>query len=247
MYRLGVLPLLMRGYVGVADLTAENNQLIDEVLLHRIWAGEEMAKENLIRKYMPMLRKIVHTRAPWRNDLEDLCQEGAIGLLKAIREYDCSRFAIKFSTFAYICILRRISNVIKHSMTKKSRLLGNAVSLNSPSASDDSWLIGDLLKAEVPDPSEVVIQRWSEERLRYVLRAHLTSVEYAVISRFLQGLSLYEIQTELSVTPKVIDNARTRARQKLRRLVAQYGSLLSPDLPLTVKKRLDLSIEIRVS
>ena len=44
----------------------------------------------------------------------------------------------------------------------------------------------------------------------------------------------------------MVDNARTRARLKLRRLVERYGSLLSPELPLNVRKRLDLAMEIRV-
>jgi len=58
------------------------------------------------------------------------------------------------------------------------------------------------------------------------------------------GMSSGEIQDELGLDAKIIDNARTRARLKLRRLMDQYGSLLDPQLPMKVRKRVDLAMTL---
>ncbi|MGE5551878.1 MAG: sigma-70 family RNA polymerase sigma factor [Bacteroidota bacterium] len=227
---------------------AAENQLIDEALLKRAWAGDELAKEDLVKKYLPMVHRIVRMRAArWSDCYEDLCQDGMIGLLKAIGEYDPGRYAVKFSTFAYICILRRVANVLKHAQTKKNRILTNALSLNSGFTPEDGRaFLQDALVAVDGDPLEEVVERWAEERLRLVLKNHLSNVEFAVIDLLLLGMSTEEIQAELALGAKVVDNARTRARLKLRRLVEKYGSLLSPNLPLYARKRLDLAITVRV-
>ncbi|MGE5598311.1 MAG: sigma-70 family RNA polymerase sigma factor [Bacteroidota bacterium] len=225
------------------------NQHVDQALLERIWRGEERAKEDLVRKYLPMVHRIVRDRAArWSDHYDDLCQEGSIGLLKAIFEYDPEHYAVKFSTFAYICILRRVSNVLKQAQSRKNRLFAQALSLNAGAAIEDGRPnLQDLLLADAADdPLEMLLDRLTEERLRLVLLNHLSQVEYAVIDRLLQGLSTEEIQAELSLGGKVIDNARTRARVKLRRLVGRYGSLLNPELPLRARKRLDLAIKVCV-
>ena len=96
------------------------------------------------------------------------------------------------------------------------------------------------------DPLDVVLGNWSEERIHTVLEVHLSRVEFAVVDLMLKGMTTGEIQVELGLEPKVVDNARTRARLKLRRLVERYGSLLNPELPLHTKKRLDLAMDVRV-
>lgn len=224
----------------------EENQLVDMVLLKKVWSGDEAAKEELVRKYLPMVHGLARRQVGEWVDYEDLCQEGAIGLLRAINEYDPGRYAVKFSTFAYICIMRHVANVIRRTQTKKSRLFNTAVSLNAQLVCDENRTVLDSLVAKEADPLEIVLADWAEERLQAVLGAHLTAVEYAVIHLLLQGLSTGEIQAELALGAKVIDNARTRARTKLLRLIREYGSLLHPDLPLSVRKRLDLAMAIRV-
>ncbi|MGE5528703.1 MAG: sigma-70 family RNA polymerase sigma factor [Patescibacteria group bacterium] len=227
-------------------MTGEDNQSIDRALLDRDRAGDEAAKEALVGKYLPMVHHIVIAHCAGRRDYEDLCQEGAIGLLKAINEFDPGHYKVKFSTFAYICILRRVANVLKQGLARKHRMLTHALSLNALRAGEDGATAFDLPAAGETDPQDILLRSWSEERLRLVLEAHLSSVEYAVMALLLQGWPAGEIQAKLGVAAKVVDNARTRARLKLRRLIHRYGSLLNPDLPLKARKRTDLAIEVSV-
>ena len=82
--------------------------------------------------------------------------------------------------------------------------------------------------------------------LNQVLRNHLSILEYTVIMLFLNGYTSSEIEEEIGIGAKAVDNARTRVKLKLRRIMNQYGSLLSPKVPTQVRKREDLYLDIRL-
>jgi len=223
-----------------------DNQAVDLELIRRVRAGEEGARESLVLKYIPMVKYIIRNYYSSFLDFEDLVQEGLIGLLSAIEEYKPERYDVKFSSFAYLCIIRRVYNVIKQSTGNKHRLLNEAASLQTPVGSDDGRTMLDFVAAPLNqfDPEKVLEEKYVDEVIGQVLRNHLSLLEYAVISRLLKGYSAPEIEEEIGVGLKVIDNARTRVRAKLRRLLEEYGSLLSPQVPTDVRRREDLYMQL---
>lgn len=223
-----------------------DNQAVDLELIRRVRAGEEGARESLVLKYIPMVKYIIRNYYSSFLDFEDLVQEGLIGLLGAIEEYKPERYDVKFSSFAYLCIIRRVYNVIKQSTGNKHRLLNEAASLQTPVGSDDGRTMLDFVAAPLNqfDPEKVLEEKYVDEVIGQVLRNHLSLLEYAVISRLLKGYSAREIEEEIGVGLKVIDNARTRVRAKLRRLLEEYGSLLSPQVPTDVRRREDLYLQL---
>ncbi len=63
------------------------------------------------------------------------------------------------------------------------------------------------------DPEMILEERLVNEIIGQVLKNHLSLLEYAVITRFLQGYTAGEIEQEMGVGGlKVIDNARTRVK-----------------------------------
>lgn len=223
-----------------------SNQAVDLELIKRVRAGDGGARETLVRKYIPMVKYIIRNYYSSFLDFEDLMQEGLIGLLSAIDEYRPEEYDVKFSSFAYLCIIRRVYNVIKQSTGNKHRLLNEATSLQTPVGSDDSRIIMDLVPAPFNqfEPEKMLEEKYVDEAIGRVLRNHLSILEYAVISRLLEGYSAREIEEEIGVGLKVIDNARTRVRTKLRRLLAEHGSLLSPQVPTNVRRREDLYLDV---
>lgn len=223
-----------------------DNQAVDLELIRRVRASEEGARESLVLKYIPMVKYIIRNYYSSFLDFEDLVQEGLIGLLSAIEEYKPERYDVKFSSFAYLCIIRRVYNVIKQSTGNKHRLLNEAASLQTPVGSDDGRTMLDFVAAPLNqfDPEKVLEEKYVDEVIGQVLRNHLSLLEYAVISRLLKGYSAREIEEEIGVGLKVIDNARTRVRAKLRRLLEEYGSLLSPQVPTDVRRREDLYLQL---
>lgn len=224
----------------------KNNQAIDLDLIQRIRGGEERAREELVKKYVPMVKYIIRNYYSSFLDFEDLLQEGLIGLLSAITEYKPEQYDVKFSSFAYICIIRRIYNVIKQTTGNKHRLLNEATSLQAPIGADENREVMDLVASGFWqfDPETVVEEKYVVEILTKVLRNHLSVLEYAVMERLLKGYTASEIEAEIGVGLKVIDNARTRVKTKLRRLLEEHGSLLSPQVPTNVRRRKDLYLKV---
>lgn len=230
-----------RGFEEVSGMC----QQTDLELIQKIRSGSEpAAKETLVEKYLPMVRHIVRNQNTPSADFEDFLQEGAVGLLKAIDQYDYLRYRIKFSTFAYICILRRIYNKIKQNYTKKALFEANSLSLNYSVDAASRQLIQSV--ADLGEEPFVYVERdWMANQLKAVLKAYLSPLEYDVVLRIIWGYSLGEIQEDLKLPAKVIDNARTRSRLKLKKVIMEYGSLLSPKIPLKTRKRHDLTLALR--
>src|SRR4051794_983554 len=84
------------GAAGV-DVVAEKN---DKVLLRRYHEqGDLAAREQLIEQYMSLVRSLARRYSYRGEQLEDLVQIGAIGLIKAIDRFDLNR-GVELTTYA---------------------------------------------------------------------------------------------------------------------------------------------------
>ena len=75
----------------------------DEDLFNRVAQGDRDAEEALVRRYTRMVRMCARPYFLAGGDSEDLIQEGMVGLLHAIREYDPGREA-SFRHYAQVWI-----------------------------------------------------------------------------------------------------------------------------------------------
>ena len=223
-----------------------DNQERDLEFITRIRRSEDpVAKEDLVRKYLPMVKHIVRKSMDLSSgEYEDMLQEGVVGLLKAINKYNYELYSIKFSTFAYICILRKIYNARKQIWNAGNRLAQEATSFFQELSPEDPRVLLDFIDDSTFNPERIIEEKLTNLKLGEVLKAHLSPVEYLVFFLYLQGLSCREIQKKLGIKAKVVDNAKTRARLKLQRVIKRYGSLLNPEIPLKTRKRRDLSLKI---
>jgi RNA polymerase sporulation-specific sigma factor len=223
------------------------NQEHDLALLEQIRLGDTHGKEEMILKYLPMVKHIARRHYAPFLEFEDLMQEGFIGLLSAIDEYN-SDYDIKFSSFAYICIIRKVYNVIKQCNGNKHKALNKALSFQAAVAGNDTRTILDLIPDDnaSSDPVHIIETQTTNQDIDELLNAHLSLLEYSVVHLLLQGYACTEIERALGVKAKVVDNARTRVKMKLRRLLQMYGSLLSPHIPTKVRHRTDLYLDLKL-
>ena len=70
-------------------------------------AGDRVAEEELVKRYMQLVRACSRPLFLAGGDSEDLSQEGMFGLLSAIREFDPDN-GTSFRTFAEHCIKMRL-------------------------------------------------------------------------------------------------------------------------------------------
>lgn len=92
-------------------------------LIKRSRAGDKLAREQVIKENMPLVYSIVRRFAGRGYDAEDLSQIGAIGLIKAVDNFNMN-FEVKFSTYAVPVISGEIKRFLRDDgMVKVSRTL----------------------------------------------------------------------------------------------------------------------------
>ena len=192
----------------------------DEELLRKIAVGDEAAENELFHRYKELVTKISRGYFIVGGDMEDIIQEGMIGLYKAVKSFtpekECS-----FKTFAIICIKHQIQTAIKRANAIKNKALSSAVSFQTFT---DNVNGVDTLPIELvleTTPVEKAINKENFESLNSKIKECLTKLELKVLKLYLQGYLYREIADELSVPKKTIDNSLSRIKTKLRAKLAQ--------------------------
>lgn len=179
-----------------------------QLLLARIHDGDSAAREELVRRVLPMLQRWAHGRLPsgarGAADTADLVQ---VSLMRALGRLDEFESAHPGAFFAY---LRQILiNTVRRTLGNEARA-GIAVSVEDAQ-------------------NELVDQGSALERI--VGRDNLLAYEQAlaglpaqhqalVVMRFEFGMSFVEMGTELGETP---DGVRIKLSRVLKKMVAAIG------------------------
>lgn len=159
-------------------------------------------------------------------DNDDLVQEGMIGLIKAIRDHQPQKEA-SFKTFAELCITRQILSAVKASNRKKHLPLNSYVSLYKEIGDTDGtehYLVDELDATETPDPLDDMIRKEEIDDASDTLNEKLSDFEVLVLSGYLEGLDYKQIARNLGKTPKSIDNALQRIKQKAARAAEEISA-----------------------
>ena len=104
------------------------DRMTDEQLLCDYKNGNQEIMDYLMVKYKSMVRKKARAMYLLGGENEDLIQEGMIGLIKAVRDFDVTQ-KTSFSSFAELCVSRQMYSAIEASNRKKHLPLNSYVSL----------------------------------------------------------------------------------------------------------------------
>ncbi len=196
--------------------------MIDEDVIQEAKAGNENALEYLINKYKSFVRAKARTYFLIGADREDIIQEGMIGLFKAIRDYKGDKLS-SFRAFAELCITRQIITAIKTATRQKHIPLNSYVSLNKPIFDEESdrTLMDVISEENISDPEELVINREEFLGIESKMGEILSSLEWEVLTSYLEGKSYQEIAEDLDRHVKSIDNALQRVKRKLEKYLEE--------------------------
>ena len=196
--------------------------LPDEELCVQAGNGNRLAEEMLVVRYTRLVRTCARPYFLTGGNSEDLMQEGMIGLIHAVREYDSGK-AATFRTFAETCIRNRLYSVLRSAGREKHKVLNESVSLDTPEFDSNSYTSGTSNLAQ-RNPEDNLIDREHTAALLAGVRKKLSEFEAKILGYYLDGLSCREIADTVGKSPKSVDNAV----QRIRRKVAQQ--LLSGDV-----------------
>lgn len=167
--------------------------------------------EYLMVKYKPLVLAKTRMLFLTGGERDDLIQEGMVGLFKAVRDYRPGSSA-SFATFAGLCVERNIYQAIEKSQRLKNRPLNEAMSM---SEMEDQASRKDMHL----DPADIMIGQENAGVLRKRISECLSRLENQVLDLFLEGKDYREIAEITGRTPKSIDNALQRIRQKVKMLL----------------------------
>ncbi len=155
----------------------------------------------LIYRYSRIIRlKASKLKKNAEVDSDDLFQEGVLGLLEAVRQYNGDRG--RFQPFAEVCIINRMKNAL----SKSARGLTVAEDYDFEQLSDNGATTEENL----------ILNEQSAE-FSEKLSKLLSNREFEVLNLYLEGFSYRQIADKLAVSVKSVDNSLSRAKQKLKK------------------------------
>ena len=173
--------------------------------------GNEDAISIIYQKYKPIIVKKSRNAIVFAThhgiDINDIMQEGFIGLDEAIRNFSQDTDA-SFYTFAMLCIDRQIFNYLRKTTGGKDKILNDAVSIN------------DSLEKTVDDGTNIELSfmgRDNDINMANEIRKVLTDFERQVFELRLKGYSFEEIGKKMNKDMKSIYNTFQRIRLKIRK------------------------------
>lgn len=183
----------------------------DETLAQRAKNGDDEALADLIERYTPLVCMRARAYARGVMDVDDVCQEGMIALLKAVRNYR-EDTAGSFRTFAAVCVNNKMLSAVTAHMRDKNAPMRSYLSLSGREIPED------LLAAVSPetDPEKLVIASEESAARNRRIENLLSPFERQVLRLYLSSYSYEEMSRQLGSSTKAVDNALQRVRRKLR-------------------------------
>ncbi|CUX48659.1 sigma-70 family RNA polymerase sigma factor [Clostridium sp. C105KSO13] len=198
--------------------------ITDKQLISDFRNGNSEIMDYIMVKYKSMVRKKARAMYLIGGENEDLIQEGMIGLIKAVRDYDPSQKA-SFVSFAELCVSRQMYTAIEASKRKKHLPLNSYISLYENGGNTDeekSIPLIDTIEPEVENnPEALYFGKEYTEAFAGELKKNLSTLENRVLYLHLMGADYRTIAELLDKSPKTIDNALQRIRNKAERLLPE--------------------------
>ncbi len=184
----------------------------DYELVYLAQDGNEDAINIIYDKYKPIIIKKSKNAIVFVThhgiEINDIMQEGYIGLEEAIRNFSQDNEAT-FYTFANLCIDRQILNFLRKINGNKDRILNEAI------------IIDDSLEKTLKDNYNVeenLLGKDNNEQITKKIRDSLTEFEKKVFDLRIKGYSFEEISNTLNKDLKSIYNTLQRIKVKFKKI-----------------------------
>lgn len=209
---------------GLARLTREE----ERDLATRAHAGVIAARDKLIRHNLALVLAVVRSQRRGNVRIEDLVQEGNLGLMRAVEKFD-PRAGTRFSTYAVWWIRAYVGRYLKGARSSVRPRSGTVAqddySLDAPIGSEDSdssWL--DHLEDDSPDPAASYESLELDRKLRASLgrvRSRIGELGWDIV----QNRLAQDAPETLETIGRRWDVSRERVRQvekKTKEFLARY-------------------------
>lgn len=193
----------------------------DNELLSYVSENNEEATEILYEKYMPLVKKTAGKMHLYiKNtgmEVNDLIQEGMLGLSSAIHEYNEEKNA-SFYTFAKTCIERKIITAATAAKRLKHKPLNDSLPLETTKITDDNLVfLEEIIGDNKENPESMLLDSENFNEIIENAKKELTDFELQVFELRISDFGYKEIAEILEKDIKAIDNALQRIKTKLKK------------------------------
>lgn len=191
----------------------------DYELLSYISECNEDATDILLKKYEPLIvstaKKLLKGMENFGLDINDLVQEGRLGLLNASETFTESKDTL-FYTYAKTCIERKMYDLVKSTRRVKHKILNESIPIDVDDDKGEYKELDYLLKDETENPEQLLLNEEGKKELQNIINSKLNDIEIQVLELKLKGFENKEISEILDCDYKKIDNTLQRIKQKLK-------------------------------
>lgn len=189
-----------------------SENIITEEVIAKAQAGNSEAIDLIIKEYKNLIFLNVKNYFLVGADEDDLLQEGAIGLLKAIHAY--TKGKASFKTFATLCIRRQILTAVRSSNAQKNSALNAASGNNLENENGSEIYPKELYSNKKYNPEEIFLSKEKISDFHKFVESNFSAFEKKVFEYMVKGYSYKEIAEKLDKSPKTIDNSFQRIKRK---------------------------------
>ena len=179
--------------------------------------GDMESRGRLIEQYQPL---VVKSLARWRANeaiLMDLVQEGIIGLIEAVENFEPER-GVAFSLYA----IHRIRGRMLNYMEKEAKTAG--VSLDTTWASEDGTSLFETMADAALPVSEVAEKNFLLDQMRTAMERLPNKERLALNGVYLEDQEPRQVASALQITPSHLSRLQ---KQGIRRVRGMLSRLMS--------------------
>lgn len=183
--------------------------------LYLISENDEEANKIMYEKYKPIIYSIAYKHVKrlekYGVDIEEIVQEGYIGLSNAIKNYK-DNLGANFYTFATLCIERSIKSFCKKFETLKQKSLNNKISIDSD---DDNHFSIELKEDETTDknPNAYLDKQYYNDL--FIRFKHILSQRASLVFELrYNGFNNKEICSLLDISSSMLEKCVSEIKKK---------------------------------
>jgi RNA polymerase sporulation-specific sigma factor len=201
----------------LAEIT--NIKLLEPAEESSLWTGFKLqadmeCRRRLIEQYQPL---VVKALARWRANEEilmDLVQEGTIGLIEAVENFEPER-GVAFSLYAVHRIRGRMLNYLEKE-TKTAR-----VSLDTSWVSEDGNSLFDTMPDLAMPVAEIAEQNFLMDQMRSAMERLPHKERLALCGVYLEEQEPRQVASTLQITPSHLSRLQKQGIRRVRGMLSR--------------------------
>ena len=203
------------------EVVSEKNETDPVILIKRMNEGDASAFDEISKKYEPLIKSVCSSfessikEAGGNGAVAELRQELDITLYRSANTYDIGRIQVTFGKYAKRCLTNCAISQLRKVRAARRKHERAVIKLENKLRSERPHHTFDTYFADYDQLDRKKIL----DRISFIL----SSYEFTVFNKYLDGMSAGEIAAELGTDEKSVNNAVYRSKRKVSGMLKKHA------------------------